>query len=357
MSTVVAALLLLAAPQESQIRLRAGQEKLKMRDFDGAIPEFKKSFELDPGQYNAHFGLGMCYWEKDEYGKARDQFAKVIELAEKEKPGAPLVGVRQKLLGCALQLEDFEAAIAVATRLIEIQATGEYYYARGLARQRKGDVKGALEDGASALSEDGRMTKARSLRASLLLSQGDAQAAMDELAAAIQAKPSDPTAYLARAAARYQQGQWAEAFDDLQKAEKLFTGQNSDLEGRAYAASLLTLVETRRNPRYPPIEPARAFVKAMKELKKSPSRNHLLMLPFYLSNEETEAGLLRAVEETPGRRVQARCEAWFFIGERKLLGGDKVGAREAFTKAVDTAAQGVFEHDLARARLRSLQNR
>lgn len=351
--TAVVALVLLLAPQ-SEARLRAGQEKLKVRDFDGAIPEFEKCLELHPEQFNAHFGLGTCWWEKDEYRKARDHFAKVVELVEKTSPGAPLPAVRQKLLGCALLLEEFDAAIAEATRLIAIQATGEYYFARALARQRKGDLKGALEDGAAALAEEPRMTKARSLRASVLIAQGDAKGGMEELAAAIRAKPSDPHAHLARAAARYQQGQWPEAFDDLQKAGKLFTGQNSDLEGRAYAAALLTLVEIRRNPSDPPIQPSKDFVKVLKELQKSPARNHLLTLPGYLAGEETQEGLLRAAEEAPARKAQSRCEAWFFIGERKLLGGDKPGAREAFARAVETGARGVFEHDLAQARLQAL---
>jgi predicted TPR repeat methyltransferase len=56
--------LVLLLPQESQVRLRAGQEKVKVRDFDGALPEFEKCLELDPEEYNAAFGLGVCWWEK-----------------------------------------------------------------------------------------------------------------------------------------------------------------------------------------------------------------------------------------------------------------------------------------------------
>src|SRR5205807_2551846 len=115
------------------------------------------------------------------------QFTKVVELVEKEKPGAPLPGVHQKLLGCALLLEDFDAAVAEATRLLQVQPTAEYYYARALARQRKGDLKGTIDDCAGALKEDALLTKARTLRAYALLVGGDVEAGLAEYAAAIQA--------------------------------------------------------------------------------------------------------------------------------------------------------------------------
>jgi tetratricopeptide (TPR) repeat protein len=128
---------LLAAPQDSSAqRLRAGQEKIKVRDFDGAIPDFERCLELQPAEYNASFGLGICFYEKEEYRKARDHFARVVELVEKEQPGAPLPGVHQKLLGCAILLEEFDAAVREASHLLQIQATGEYYYARAIARRR-----------------------------------------------------------------------------------------------------------------------------------------------------------------------------------------------------------------------------
>ena len=67
-------LLVLWAPQESQARLAAGQEKIKVRDFDGAIPELEKCLELAPEEYNASFGLGICYWEKEQYKTSRGHF-------------------------------------------------------------------------------------------------------------------------------------------------------------------------------------------------------------------------------------------------------------------------------------------
>jgi tetratricopeptide (TPR) repeat protein len=339
----LAVVVLLLLAQESQQRLRAGQEKLKARDFDGAIPEFEKCLELNPEEYNAHFGLGMCGWEKDEYRRARDHFAKVVAIVEKTAPNPPLPAVRQKLLGCALMLEEFDAAIAEATRLIGIQSTAEYFYVRALARQRKGDGKGAIEDCAAALQEDGFHTRARTLKAEVLLARGEGKAAMSELAEAIRLKPSDPSAFLARACAHYREGRWPEALQDLQSSSTLNTGQNSHPETQGYATALEHLVRMRLQA-----------PKALKSPKKDGSRNHLFALPLYFADELSEAGLLAAAEAAPGRKAQARAEALFFIGERKLLAKDRDGAREAFRKCVETGARGLYEHDLAQLRLEEL---
>jgi tetratricopeptide (TPR) repeat protein len=342
---VIAALatVLMLVAQQSEVRLREGQEKIKVRDFDGAIPDFEKCLELNPDQYNAHFGLGTCFWEKDEYRKARDHFAKVVEIVEQTTPGAPLPAVHQKLLGCALLLETFDAAVAEATKLIAIQATAEYYYARALARHRKGDPKGALEDCVGAMKEDPLLTKARTLKAEVLFAKGEGEAAMAELVAAVRLKPSDPAAFLARACAHYREGRWPEAQQDLQSASALNAGQSSNPETHAYGTALEHLVRIRLQA-----------PKAPKGLKKEAPRSHLLALPLYLADQLSEAGLMAAAEAAPGRKAQARAEALFFIGERKLLAQDRDGAREAFRKAVETGARGVYEHDLAQIRLQEL---
>lgn len=346
------ALLMVACllPQESAQRLRAGQEKIKVRDFDGAIPDFERCLQLQPEEYNASFGLGVCYWEKEEFKKARDHFSKVVALVEKEKPGAPLPGVHQKLLGCAMLLEDYDAAVAEATRLIQFQPTAEYYYARALARLHKDDPKGAIDDCAAALKEDALLTKARTLRGYALLVGGDAQAGLAEYAAAIQAKPSDAEGYLGRAGAHLRMERWKEALDDLQSARKFNRGVSSNLEQQAYIAALTSLVQTRLGRKEAAAEEAKAFRVVLKDLQKDPSRNHLLSLPLYLAGELSDAELIRAAEAARARKSQALCEVHFFIGERKLLSGDKAGARAAFRNCLDTGAGGTFEYDLARIR-------
>jgi tetratricopeptide (TPR) repeat protein len=347
------ALLLLAllCPQDSSVqRLRAGQEKIKVRDFDGAIPDLERCLELQPEEYNASFGLGICFWEKEEYRKSRDHFARVVLLVEKAQPGASLPGVHQKLLGCAMMLEDFDAAIREATHLIGLQETGEYYYARALARRRKGEVAGPIEDADRALKEDPKLVKAQALKAEVMLSRGETDGALADLAAAIRGKPSSHEGPLARAAVGYRLDRWAEALTDLQAAAKLNHGPASDLEDHASIATLTWLVRTRLGQKEAALDAVRSFRKMLKELQKDPSKNHLLAIPVFLAGELSEADLLKAAGAAPARKIQALCEAHFYIGERKLLDGDEAGAKEHFRRCVD-APTGIFERDLASTRL------
>jgi tetratricopeptide (TPR) repeat protein len=346
--------LVLLLPQESQVRLRAGQEKVKVRDFDGALPEFEKCLELDPEEYNAAFGLGVCWWEKEDYRKSRGYFAAVVERVEKKSPGSPLIAVHQKLLGCALLLEDFDAAIDEATRLLKIQERAEYFYDRALARQRKGDLNGALEDCAAAVREDGQLTKARVLRAGILQAKGDVPTALDEYAAAIKARASDPGAPFGRGCARLLLGREAEALEDFRASKKANQGLSSDLELRAATLALIWLGEMRARRPEAAAETVQSFKAELKELGRDPLKNHLLCLPLYVAGVVSEAELLRAAQGAVCRPAQARCEAWFFVGERKLVLGDRAGAREAFRNCGESGARGIFEHDLALKRLQTL---
>jgi tetratricopeptide (TPR) repeat protein len=347
-------LLVLLAPQESAVRLRAGQEKLKVRDFDGAIPEFEKCLELAPEEFNASFGLGVCFWEKERYKESRAQFRRVVEVVERRSPGAALTTVHQKLLGCALLLEDFDEAIAEATLLLKTQERAEYYYDRALARQRKGDLNGALEDAGAALREDAQMAKARTLRAAVVLARGDTATALSEFDEARKSRPSDPAVPFARACALILLGRDAEALTDLRAAQKVNQGLSSDLEIEAVGRALAWIGERRAGRVEAAAQEIKAYQATLKELGKDPGKNHLLCLPLYLGGTVTDADLLKAAEGAVCRPAQARCEAWVYIAERRAVDGDKAGARAAFQSAVKTEARGVFEYDLALKRLKDL---
>lgn len=349
-------LLMLLSPQEAPARLQAGQEKIKVRDFDGAIPELEKCLELAPEEFNASFGLGVCYWEKEQFKTARGHFRRVVEVVERRTPGAALTTVHQKLLGCALLLEEFDEAVAEATLLLKTQERGEYYYARALALHRKGDLNGALEDCAAAVREDARMAKARTLRASIVLARGDAATALGEYDEARKAAPSDPGVPLARGCALLLLGRDADALGDFRASLKANTGLSSDLELKAVAHALLWLGERRAGRPEAAAAELQAFQAALKVSGRDPKRNHLLCLPLYLGGLVTEAELLRAADGAVCRPAQARCEAWVFIAERKRAEGDRTGARAAYRAGAETGARGTFEYDLSQRRLKELQD-
>jgi lipoprotein NlpI len=53
---------------------------------------------------------------------------------------------------------------------------------------------------------------------------------------------------------------------------------------------------------------------------------------------------------------QQQCAAWYYIGAKRLLNGDKSGAAEAFHKSIATNATGRNEYDFSKAELKDLGN-
>lgn len=346
-------ILALLAPQESAQRLKAGQEKIKQKDFDGAVTDLERCLELDPEEFNASFGLGICTWEKERYQDCRKHFKRVVELVERKSPGAALTTVHQKLLGCALLLEDFDEAVTEATLLLKDQERAEYYYDRALARYRKGDLNGALDDCGAAVREDGQMVKARVLRASVVYDKGDRATAYADLDRAAQVKPSDPSVPLARACLLILDGDDPSALAKLRESLKLNVGQTSDLELRAVTHALVWVCERREGHDEAAAEEVKTWQGVLKVYEREPGRNHLLCLPLYLGGVLPEADLLKAAEGAVCRPAQARCEAQLFIGERKRAAKEK-GAKDAYQAARDTGARGTFEYALSIRRMQEL---
>ena len=51
----------------------------------------------------------------------------------------------------------------------------------------------------------------------------------------------------------------------------------------------------------------------------------------------SEQDLLAAADSVEEKkRPEQQCEAWYYVGLKRLLNGDKTGATEAFRKAVAT---------------------
>jgi lipoprotein NlpI len=48
------------------------------------------------------------------------------------------------------------------------------------------------------------------------------------------------------------------------------------------------------------------------------------------------------------------CEAWFYIGMKHLLAGDKADARESFNKCIATGQSTFVEYAFAQAELKAL---
>ena len=78
----------------------------------------------------------------------------------------------------------------------------------------------------------------------------------------------------------------------------------------------------------------------------------------FLLGQISESDLIKASRsDIPVRDQGQRCEAWYFIGMRKLEAGDKDGAADALRKCVDTQKTDYCEFILAQEALKRIDPR
>ncbi|MEI8203491.1 MAG: tetratricopeptide repeat protein [Bacteroidota bacterium] len=66
--------------EKAKAQLKAGSDYLRHSQFKEAIECFNKMIELTPGNDEAYFGRGDCWYNIKEYQKALDDFKKATEL-------------------------------------------------------------------------------------------------------------------------------------------------------------------------------------------------------------------------------------------------------------------------------------
>jgi lipoprotein NlpI len=75
----------------------------------------------------------------------------------------------------------------------------------------------------------------------------------------------------------------------------------------------------------------------------------------YLLGTVPEGDLFAAARSRDERKeLRQLCQAWFYVGMKKLLSGDKIAAGKCFGKSVSTEEKMVLEYPMAEAELKAL---
>ncbi len=161
----------------------SGEIMESMKNYDGAIIEYKKAIEVAPRQPGVHYKLGDLYWSLSQWDNATEQF-------QAELSNDPHNCMAQWKIGDTLVQQSIKPEEALA------------------------DVDKALAM-CPALSE------ARSDRGRLLLRLHRDQEALADLKSAEKATPNDPTVHFSLAQAYRALGQRQEAQAELESFRKL----------------------------------------------------------------------------------------------------------------------------------------
>lgn len=236
------------APRTSGAYERRGTIWLRERNLDQALKDFNAAIKLQPKSAELHVLRGMAYRSKSESSEAIADFDAAISLNQKYEVAYYERGrTRLERKEYELALKDFreslqvnprfalgfygigsvyseqsQIALAIAAfnevRKLDPQMTALVEWQKGLARQRAGDCKSALEDYAAAMSAGLRNAGILKNRGICWRTLGKLDFAILELTQSIAVFPRDADAFVERGIAKTQKGDINGALADFNEA-------------------------------------------------------------------------------------------------------------------------------------------
>ena len=243
---------------------------------------------------------------------------------------------------------DLEAALNDYNRAIELDPTYALaYYNRGLTKQTKGDLDGALADYNPAIELDPKNAAAYGNRAVVKQMKGDLEGALADYSHAIELNPQNAASYNNRAALYFLAQNWSAALEDYNRLLKVSN------QGQNYPRLYVWLIRQRMGQK----DAANKELTDYLDQRGNASRNDWYSnVASFLLGKASEVELL-AMAKIPDSRNKTGhlCEAWFYIGMKKLLADDKTGAEACLKASLDTNQQEYTEYHFAEAELKALQ--
>lgn len=240
---------------------------------------------------------------------------------------------------------DLDGAIADYNRAIELNGGGAIaYYNRGVAKQTKGDLDGALTDFNPAIELDPKNAAAYRSRGIVRAMKGDLDGALADYNHAIELDPKDGGTYSNRATVYFSTRNWATALEDYNRFLEL------SKQGQDYPRLYMWLIRTRTGH---PDAANQELQQYLEQRQPGAPADWYSNLGSYLLGKMSDADLLNAAKSD--NKTGQLCEAWFYVGMKKLLSGDKTGAQDCFQKSLATNQKDYTEYHFARAELKSLQ--
>lgn len=306
--------------EKANIYYQKGGADVALKRLDAAIGDYLSAIQSAPQHLGAHMALAETYAATGKYKEADAAFANIV----RQFPSNPLV-----------------------------------FNNRGMYFQQQRRMKEAIADFTKALQLDPRFLMGYINRGFTYLNDGQSTLAINDFNEALKANPNQPMVYSLRAAAKLQMGKPAEAMVDYEQVLKMDPKNpvaTADVGfakffAKDYAGALSsfnTAVLEEPNLRY--LNPWRylamtfsgqqsAAAATFSDSLNRPAdqRDWMDAIVLYLDGRMSEQELFNSADKNDiNVRTQQFCEAYYFIGQKRLLSGDQAGANDFFQKSLDT---------------------
>jgi tetratricopeptide (TPR) repeat protein len=306
-----------------------GLAELDSDNDDGAIADFNRALAIAPGNVPALLDRGLAKGDQGDYDGARADFTRAQELDPKN---AEVYLARSQT---EEDQKDYDGAIADDTYALKLDPKNiKAYVLRGYARFSQGDYDGALADYSQALALDPKSVAALIDRGQVKQRKGDHAGAIADYSQAIALDPKKTSAHIERGIAEESRGNFAAAVADFDQAIALKPDEAK------YPRLYREVAQLRLGKGKTPPD----FAQEVAGWKDGWSK----LLGQYLAGELDEAALLAAAQKKDEEPVEGRlCEAYYFIGMKRLLAGDTAAARDFWQKSLATGKKSYYEYEFA----------
>jgi tetratricopeptide (TPR) repeat protein len=331
-------------------------------DIDRAIADYDQAIRINPKFFQAYNNRGTTYRdERRDFDRALADYDAAIRINPRFADAYNNRGLAYDHKG------DRDRALAEYSSAIRVDPKYALAYNnRGLIHYDRGEYDDAIADFGAAIGADPRYANAHRNRADAYVKQGDYDRAMLDFLAALALNAKDSAAYLGRGIAYEKMGDYDRAIADYDSAIAIDPQESAAFTNRGYAhfyrgdfadaAADLARVEGTETYPYPNLFRFLAQTRAgqpVSDLEPAAQRmkgRHwpYAVLELYLGRRDAAAAL------TAAQKPEERCEAQFYVGEWRLLQGDRAQAQQLLEEAAGGCPKSFIEYRAAQAELRRL---
>jgi len=291
-------------------------------DRSKAVQDYTKAIGIDPGDSWAYYGRARFEGYTWHYHEALRDFEHAIQLDPKEiKFYNARTEIEVMLAGT--DQTDWNASISDLTQEINLDPKNPLYYVdRAFARERTGDLKGALQDHNQELllSPSGIQYCRRGFVRHWL---GDVDGALEDFNQAIKIEPRLFLGYYCRSAIEQDKGDLGGALSDLRTALQV------EPEEREYANIHIWIIQTLQGNRAAADQELSGYI-AGKPLMYL--NDWIPKIAAFFLDRLSETDFLATAKQPDPKDTGKEWEGWYYAGCKSLATGDKAKANDYFQK-------------------------
>jgi tetratricopeptide (TPR) repeat protein len=381
-------------PTNAEAILSRAMVRTELHDWTGALADAQKTLELEPKEETALYLQGVCEFSMKDFKAAEADLTTAIKLNAKNgaaynyrglargnlrRVDDALADFNQAIALCPFDAaayrnramvetlhREYETAMADVSKAIDLDGKDPYTYAaRGRIKNSLKDYKGAREDFDRAIELNGKdsntyvsraaanvyldefenanadletaaklgpeSASAHVVRGFLEAKRGDDEAALAEFEEGVALAPQMAETYMMLGLFQYRASRLAPALETCRKAMELHPlADTADLRAYIWLIRAQTGEEKEANAEL------ETFLKTLQGAK---TNEWEASIARFFSGGLAESNFLSQATTTAKRPSAVKgqvCESYYYVGMKRKLAGDKLGAVEMFQKSIDT---------------------